>query len=241
MWKPRNLGLWAVVATTVLTTTLPSGSAAAKTAHVRDPRDAPANVDITSVIYRNQETSAGVTVHARDLQRTGTLVTVIAVPESDFSYEATVSVHSDGSLDKRLELVTPGTRRQRPCAMVAAWSPRTNAVALSVPHRCLRFGRFLSRHFMQATLIVSGSRDEARGVDVGRGDSPGCATAAEIRSLHRGYPKARVHAILDTAGRFGHGAAGGYSRVYQSCSGGKPWFVEYRGTTDRLVGTGRVE
>ncbi len=240
MWKPQKLGLWAVVGAIVLTTALTSGPAAARTVHVKDGHDAPVGVDITSVTYRDQETTAGLTVHVRGLQRIGTLVAVIAVPASDVTYEATVTVHSDGSLDKRLELVTPVTRKQRPCAMVAAWSPRMDAVGVAVPQRCLTFGRFLSRHWMQATLSVGAARDEARGVVVGRGDSPGCATAAEMRSLHRGYPKSRVHAILDTAGRFGDGAAGGYSRLYRSCSGGKPWFVEYRGGTDTLVGTGRV-
>lgn len=240
MSKIRKLGLGALVGATVLTTTLTSGPAAARTVHVRDGHDAPADADITSVTYRDQETTAGMTVRVRDLRRTGTLVARIAVPDSDVSYEATVRVHPDGSLDKRLELVTPVSRKKRPCTIVAAWSPRTNAVAVEVPQRCLRFGQFLSRHWMQASLSVAGGRDDARGTVVGRGDSPGCATAAEIRSVHRGYPKARVHAILDTAGRFGDGAAGGYSRLYRSCSGGKPWFVEYRGTTNTVVDTGRV-
>lgn len=240
MWRTRSLGPWLVGAAVLVSTLLP-GPAAARTVHVRDARDSPAGVDITSVAYRDAETTTGMTVHVRDLRRAGTLVAVIAAPGSDVSYEATVSVHSDGSLDKRLELVTPATRQARPCPVMAAWSPLTDAVAVAVPQRCLRFGRFLSRHFMQATMSIAGVRDEARGVNVGRGDSPGCATAAEMRSLHRGYPKSRVHAILDTAGRFGSGAAGGYSRLYRSCSGGKPWFVEYRGGTNRLVGTGRVK
>jgi hypothetical protein len=49
-----------------------------------------------------------------------------------------------------------------------------------------------------------------------------------------------VHALLDTDGRPGDSAAGGYSRVYRSCSGGRAWFVDYDGRTNTLVDTGRV-
>lgn len=240
MWNPQKLGLGASVVAIALVTTLSGGAATAKTAHVTDGRDSPAAVDITSVTYRNQETRAGATVHVRDLRRTGKLVTLIGLPDSDSIYYVTVWVRSDGTLGKRLELVSDMSRTRRPCAISATWSPGTNSIRVSVPHSCLRFGRFPTRHWLRTGLTVGAAHDAARGIDVGRGSSPGCATAAEVKSLRRGDSKARVHAILDTAGRFGDRAAGGYSRLYRSCSGGKPWFVEYRGTTDTLVATGRA-
>ena len=239
--KLRNLGLWALVGATALLTLLVAGPAAARTRHVTDGRDRQASLDIRSATYHDDEMRAGVTVRLRGLQQTGRLVTVVGAPDSDVIYAATAWPRSDGTVGTRLELVSGASRTPRSCPrMTATWSPDSGTVEVWVPHTCLRFGRFLDRHFMRVTASDAGRTDEARGVEVGRGSSPGCASAREIRGLHRGDPKARVHALLDTAGRFGDGAAGGYSRVYRSCSGGKPWFVEYRGTTDTLVSTGRV-
>lgn len=241
MRKLQNLGLWALVGATTLMTLLVAAPAAAKTKQVTDGRDRQANVDIRSVTYRNGELRASVTVHVRDLQPTGRLVAVVGAPDSDVLYDATVWPRSDGTVGTRLELVTAESRSPRSCTtMTATWSPVADTVEVSVPHTCLDFDAFLERHFMKAKVSGSGSQDAARGVEVGRGSSPGCATAREIRALHRGDPKTRVHALLDTDGRFGDGAAGGYSRIYRSCSGGKPWFVGYEGTTNTLVAKGRV-
>jgi hypothetical protein len=241
MRKLQNLGLWALVGATTLMTLLVAAPAAAKTKQVTDGRDRQANVDIRSVTYRNGELRAGVTVHVRDLQPTGRLVAVVGAPDSDVVYDVTVWPRSDGTVGTRLELVTAESRSPRSCrTMTATWSPDADTVEVSVPQKCLDFDAFLERHFMKAKVSGSGSQDAARGVEVGRGSSPGCATAREIRALHRGDPKTRVHALLDTDGRFGDGAAGGYSRIYRSCSGGKPWFVGYEGTTNTLVAKGRV-
>ena len=48
-----------------------------------------------------------------------------------------------------------------------------------------------------------------------------------------------MHAHLDTAGRFGDGGAGGFSRTYRACQGGKPYWVEYDGRSNRVTGKGR--
>jgi hypothetical protein len=241
MRKLQNLGLWALVGATALMTLLVAAPAAAKTRQVTDGRDRPANVDIRSVTYRNGEARAGVAVRVRDLRPTGRLVVLVGAPDSDVIYDATVWPRSDGTVGMRLALVTADTRTPRSCpAMTATWSPDADTVEVSVPHTCLDFDAFLERHFMKVKVSGSGNQDDARGVELGRGSSPGCATAREIRTLYRGEPKARVHELLDTAGRFGDGAAGGYSRIYRSCSGGKPWFVGYDGTTHTLVAKGRV-
>jgi hypothetical protein len=241
MRKLQNLGLWALVGATALMTLLVAAPAAAKTRQVTDGRDRPANVDIRSVTYRNGEARAGVAVRVRDLRPTGRLVALVGAPDSDVIYDATVWPRSDGTVGARLALVTADTRTPRSCpTMTATWSPDADTVEVSVPHTCLDFDAFLERHFMKVKVSDSGNQDAARGVEVGRGSSPGCATAREIRALHRGEPKARVHELLDTAGRFGDGGAGGYSRIYRSCSGGKPWFVGYDGTTHTLVAKGRV-
>jgi hypothetical protein len=241
MRKLQVRGLWALVGATALMTLFIAAPAAAKSKHVTDGRDRPASVDIRSVTYDNGESRAGVIVRVRDLQPTGRLVVFVGAPDSDVVYDATVWPRSDGTVGKRLELVTgqSGTPQRCP-TMTATWSPDSDTVDVSVPHTCLDFDVFLERVFMKVTASDSGSQDAARGVVVGRGSSPGCATARELRALHRGDPKTKVHALLDTDGRFGDGAAGGYSRIYRSCSGGKPWFVGYEGATDTLVSKGRV-
>ena len=215
MRKLQNLGLWALVGATALMTLLVAAPAAAKTRQVTDGRDRPANVDIRSVTYRNGEARAGVAVRVRDLRPTGRLVALVGAPDSDVIHDATVWPRSDGTVGTRLALVTADTRTPRSCpTMTATWSPDADTVEVSVPHTCLDFDAFLERHFMKVKVSGSGNQDAARGVE--------------------------VHELLDTAGRFGDGAAGGYSRIYRSCSGGKPWFVGYDGTTHTLVAKGRV-
>jgi hypothetical protein len=240
MSRLHTLGAWALAGAAVLTTSLVAGPAAARTVVVSDGRDVPASADLTSATYRDGEARVEVTAHVRALRQSGRVVALVGAPDSDTVYYATVWPRPDGTVGTRLELVTDVSRSPRPCALAATWSVRTSTVEVSVPQSCLRFGRFLEQHYVQVRTSANGGRDAARGVDVGRGSSPGCATAGEIRGLRRGDTKARVHALLDTAGRFGDGAAGGYSRIYRSCSGGRPWYVDYDGTTDRLEATGRV-
>ena len=232
----------ALVGATVLAMTVgAAGPAAARTVRPTDARDSPAHVDITGATYRDGEARASLSARVLDLQRTGTLVAFIGQPDSDFIYHATVSSRVDGTLATRLEQVTDASRTTVPCeGLTADWSVGASTASVSVPHACLRFGRFLDRHWMRVQVSDAGSRDSVRGLDVGRGSSPGCATAGEVRRLERGEKKVRVHELLDTDGRFGDGAAGGYSRVYRSCSGGRAWFVDYDGTTNRLLDTGRV-
>lgn len=45
----------------------------------------------------------------------------------------------------------------------------------------------------------------------------GCVTRAELRRVTEGMPKAHVHDLFDTRGRFADGGAGGYARAYHSC------------------------
>ena len=116
--------------------------------------------------------------------------------------------------------------------------PQTDTIRVSVPQTCLHYGRFLSQHSFRTTLTVGQHRDAAPGRAVGRGGSPGCATAGEMRRVRR-TGAADVHAHLDTAGRFGDGGAGGFSRVYRACQRGKPYWVEYDGQSKRVTGKGR--
>jgi len=59
-------------------------AATAKSVTAADPVDPPARADITRVTYRNSEWSAGATVHVRNLQRAGKLVTRIAPLNTDY-------------------------------------------------------------------------------------------------------------------------------------------------------------
>jgi hypothetical protein len=61
-----------------------------------------------------------------------------------------------------------------------------------------------------------------------------------MRRVTNGERISTVHERLDTAGEFGDGGAGGFSRVYRSCRGGRPFWVEYDGRSRRVVGKGRV-
>jgi len=235
-----KLGLGAVATVLAVTAAGTADSASALTVRVHDARNTPAAVDITTVTYRNAELSARATVHVRNLHRSGTLRLLIGPVDADVMYRATVWVRSNGHLGKRLQYLTDLSTETRSCRFSATWSASRDLVRVSVPHACLRFGQFLTTEWLRASLRVGARTDTAAGRNVGRGSSPGCATAAEMRSIRRGMTKPRAQAILDTAGRFGDGAAGGYSRVYRSCSGGRGWFVEYDGFTNRVVGKGRV-
>jgi hypothetical protein len=197
-------------------------------------------VDITSATYRNAESRARIRVAVRDLRGSGRLVARIAVPDSDAFFHATVVEHADGSRSKKFERVSNNVREAESCDFGARWSVDEDVVVVSVPHRCLRFGRFLPRHRFNATLHRNGDKDSSAGRDVGRGDSPGCVRKREMRRVHDGQKRGYVHQGLDTAGVFGDGGAGGYSRVYRACNGGPAWYIEYEGGTDLVVGKGRV-
>jgi hypothetical protein len=214
--------------------------ASAKSVTVQDAEDIPTTVDVTSVTYHNREFAAGATVHVRDLHRTGSLVLRIGPVGSDIMYIATARVKADTSVGKRLEYSTIAGTETRSCNFGATWSSSQDFIRINVPHSCLKFGTFETGHWLQATMHAESHTDGVAGRDVGRGSSPGCATAAELGNIHKGYTRSRVASMLDTNGRFGDGAAGGYSRVYRNCGGGRGWFVEYNGDTNRAVGKGRV-
>ncbi|HVH94067.1 MAG TPA: hypothetical protein VM688_04065 [Nocardioidaceae bacterium] len=239
MFTPLKLGFGALV-TAVAITAVPGSPATAKSMTIADARNTPAAVDVTSVTYRNGESTAGGTIRVRDLRRSGTVVLRIGPPDSDVMYYVTAWIRSDSTVGKRLEYVTDVSRSRRSCAFSVTWSSSQDFINVSVPHSCLNFGRFLTREWFQATMHVGSSSDAAPGREVGRGSSPGCASSAEMSSIATGYTRGRVASILDTDGRFGDGGAGGYSRVYPNCGGGRGWFVEYNGDTTRVVGKGRV-
>jgi hypothetical protein len=76
-------------------------------------------------------------------------------------------------------------------------------------------------------------------------DTPGCVTRAEFARIDIGVTKRRVHAIFDTAGRFGDGFAGGYTRAYRSCA--RPhvlvnvWYEgEHAGHPARVIRKGHI-
>jgi hypothetical protein len=240
MMTSLQTGLGALATALALTASLPAGSASALTVRTSDPRNSPAGVDITSATYRNGESSARATVHVRDLHRAGTFRLKVGPVDSDVMYFATVRVKKDGGLAKRFAFVTDTGSAKRSCRFAARWSASRNLIRVSVPHTCLRFGRFLTTEWFRASLRVGTHTDAAAGRNVGRGSSPGCATSAEIGHIRNGMTRARAQAILDTAGHFGDGGAGGYSRVYRSCGGGRGWFVEYDGRTNQVIGKGRV-
>lgn len=231
------LALFAVLMAIVLAVT--ASPASSQVRRVTDPRNVPASTDIRSVTYGNHEFSTVTVVKVRSLPATGSLVVRVAPMDADVIYNARVSRTPAGVLQKRFTYVTNTSTSVRPCTFVASWSMRADQVRVAVPHSCLRFGRFLTNHWMQATFSSGGHRDAATGRDVGRGDSPGCVTRAEYRRVARGQPMSTVHAQIDTAGRFGDGGAGGFSRLYKACRGGTYW-IEYDGWRHTVLGKGRV-
>jgi hypothetical protein len=211
----------------------------AQSTTVRDPRNQPARADIGAATYSDRETSAHAVVHVRRLRPTGTLTVRITRADGRVGYDAIVeSTH--GRLSSRLARVAGNDESRVACHVRASWSSTDGTVRVSVPQSCLRFKHFQSRHRFTATFASGSHRDTAAAQLVGRGGSPGCATAAEMRRVTDGERLTAVHTHLDTGGRFGDGGAGGFSRVYRACLGGKPYWVEYDGRSRRVTGKGRA-
>ena len=215
-----------------------AGPAAAQIRTYSDPVNTPATSDIRSVTYANHEFSTVTTVKVRTLPATGSLLVRLAPMDADVIYNARVTRTSDGAIAKRFTYVTNTDTTEKPCTFSASWSTSTDQVRVVVPHSCLKFGKFLTHHWMQATFSSAGHRDAAVGRDIGRGDSPGCVTPDEYRGVARGQAMSTVHARLDTPGVMGSGGAGGFSRVYKACRGGTYW-IEYDGTDYTVSGKGR--
>ncbi len=230
------LGVTALVAAPVLL----AGPAHGLDRTVTDGPDEPPSVDITSVVYRNHERIAGAEVSVRHLGRTGRLVTAFGPPGSDVAYLAMVRRTSDGDLVTRLSYVTDVSKDRVDCDFNASWSSADDVVGVRVPHTCLRFGRFLEREWIQARMYRGSHSDTAKGVVVGRGDSPGCATVEEMDQVLPGQTRFRVHQRLDTAGRYGDAGAGSYARTYRACDGGARWFVQYSRQDNTVNNKGRV-
>lgn len=53
-----------------------------------------------------------------------------------------------------------------------------------------------------------------------------CVTRREFRKVKRGWKRTRVTRKFDTSGRFVDGFAGGYTRGYHKCAGGRA-YVSY--------------
>jgi hypothetical protein len=185
----------------------------------------PPRANITGVTYTNREAAVVTTVAFEDLDRQGTVKVVIGIPNSDVGYQATVTRSRNGTMDKKFQLFTPVSSRAT-CTFAVRWSQSREQVRVTVPQSCLKFGDFPTHYYMRASSVVVGVHDGAPWAIVGRGDSPGCVTRAEITKLHKGMRIAHVHAILDTDGR-ANGGGGGFSRLYRSCSGGSLWDIEY--------------
>ena len=218
----------------------PASPAGALTVAVNDPVNKPANVDIRRVAYSDREAAAVTTVKVRDLGPSGRLVAKIAPQDADVIYFATVTRTASGKMTRKLEYVTDISRETHRCGFSASWSAANNIIRVSVPQRCLDFGQFMSKHWMQATLRVGSKSDAAPARNLGRGDSPGCVTQTEYRNVARGQTKGAVHAALDTAGRPGAGGAGGYSRVYSRCGSSQPYWIEYNGQNGKVATKGVV-
>ena len=180
-------------------------------------------------------------MRVRALAATGRLVVIIARPDSDTLNELTVRSRADGKVTTKLENVTNRSRNTLECgAATASWSADDDQVKVSVPQSCLNLEGFLSRHWVEGRLSRNGVSDEADARVVGRGDTPGCVTRSEFRAVKRGQRMGVVHARLDTAGRFGDGGAGGFSRLYRVCDGGNAYAIEYNGHTGRVAGKFRL-
>jgi hypothetical protein len=229
-----------LVAATTLALGLCSAPAAALQRNVMDGQDDPAGVDITSVSYDNAEHSAGWVVAVRNLGDRGRLVTRVGPPDSDIYYSVSVRVAQDGTLTKVMRYVTDTGSKAVGCDFFATWSTDDDTVTVEVPQRCLDFHRFRPTAWFQSTMHHGSASDSSKGVDVGRGDSPGCVTKAEMRRVHQGQRKFRVHERLDTAGKYDGGAAGSYGRTYVACDGGPRWFIQYAAHDDTVVNKGRV-
>jgi hypothetical protein len=214
--------------------------AQARSITVTDPRDPPPRGDISRATYDDRETSTTTVVQVRRLRSSGTLTTRIARPDAQVGYDAVVTAGPGGHVSTRLVHDTGTSRSTVACDISASWSTGSDTIRVSVPQSCLRFSHFQSRHWFRTTLTVGNSHDAARSRVVGRGGSPGCATAGEMRRVHRGQSLVSVHAQLDTAGRFGDGGAGGFSRTYRACQGGHRYWVEYDGRSEKAIGKGRV-
>jgi len=231
----HHLSLAAVAVLTVLAMAAP---AAAQVRTYSDPRNTPSSSDIRSVTYANHELSTLTSVKVRSLPRAGSVLVRVAPPNSDVIYNARVTRSSSGTMTKQLTYVTNTNSTAKACSFSASWSTSTDRVRVRVPHSCLKFGKFLSVHWMKASFSSAGHSDAAYGRNIGRGDSPGCVTPTEFRGVGRGQAMGTVHARLDTAGRFGDGGAGGFSRVYRACRGGTYW-IEYNGDTYTVAAKGR--
>ena len=241
--SPRAVGrsVLALLVSSAVAVSAPAAPADALERTVADGTGEPAGVDITSVVYDNQEHAAHWVVAVRDLGDRGRLVTRIGPPDSDVYYSVTVRVAKDGTLAQVLRYNTDTGSKAVGCDFFASWSADDDAVTVEVPQRCLDFGRFLEVAWFQSSTYHGAASDASKGVDVGRGDSPGCATKAEMKDVHQGQRKFRVHQRLDTAGTYDGGAAGSYGRTYEACDGGARWFIQYAANDDTVVNKGRVE
>ena len=215
-------------------------AADARSATVKDPARNPAYADVRSARYADRENQVVTRVKVRDLGSSGSLLVRIGPQNADVMYYATLTRSAAGVLTRKLEYVTLGGRDTVACAFSGRWSRRTDTVRVAVPHTCLDFGVFLSKHWVEATLRAGRFVDAAPSRNLGRGDSPGCVTRTEFRRVTRGQLLSRVHAALDTAGRFGDGAGGGYSRVYAKCAGTGRYAIEYDGQTTRVASKVRI-
>lgn len=232
-----------VAATAALVTTamvVATGPASGLDRTVPDGPDDPPGVDITSVVYRNHERTAGAVVQLRKLGDSGRMVTRIGPPDSDVWYAATVRMKGDGTMVTRLRIVSDMGTSKVDCDFNAAWINADDTVSVTVPHTCLTFGRFMTREWFQSSMYKGAHSDDAKGVDVGRGDSPGCATVGEMGKVKDGQTRFRVHQNLDTAGKYGDSGAGSYARTYRACDGGDRWFVQYSRQDNTVVNKGRV-
>lgn len=226
--------LWALLALVGLVS-LPVPAAEAKTATVTDARNGPASADIVKARYVNGERAARVSIRIRRLSKTGRFTAIVGPPGSDVFYLVKITRHADGKVAKTFSSALEDRRESRDCAMAARWNLRTDKVTVTIPQSCLNFGRFMTSYWFDARFRHAGHRDLANGKVVGRGDTPGCVTRAEFKSVHHGERKNRVREHLDTVGTPAGGFAGGLTRAYRSCSGGPGYGISYDGLTGRVV------
>ncbi|MBO9520586.1 MAG: hypothetical protein J7518_03530 [Nocardioidaceae bacterium] len=217
-----RLALAAAITGACVTGTL-AGPATALSARVADPSTSPASADVTGVRYIDGEGRTVTRVHVRRLPRAGSVLVRIGPASGVPGYVAHVTRTRAGVLTTALTRDGSGVA----CHLDATWSRAANLVQVTVPQSCLDFGRFLVKHRFQAVFRAAAGTDRAPARIVGRGDSPGCVTAAESAALRLGQRMDAVHARFDTAGVPEPADPGTALRSYRGCAPGTDYEVQY--------------
>lgn len=121
-----------------------AGTAPANAANVtKNDRvgDAPAHLDISTVVYRNSQHAASARIQVPGLERHGLAHLIIALADTDFGYDATVRIGPDNKLKKKFVSFSNEGSQKLHCKVSATWSASKNYIVISVPQRCVDLGK----------------------------------------------------------------------------------------------------